>query len=108
MQPFRSADGPLGAVPQSVGGGGSSNLGDPQPVISFHQHNLAARDQAAVEQQFNWFVNFAVEFDDRSGGEFENLAQLHAAAAKAQGDFQFNIAYAIERALAARIDRNVS
>ena len=62
------------------------DLGDPQAEVLVEDDDLAAGDQAAVDQQVGRAAGGAVQLEDGAGGEGEQVAHGHPGPAELDGD----------------------
>ena len=74
------------------------DLGDPQAELLVDDHDLAARDRLAVDQQVDGLAGQPVQRDDRAGAERERLADRHPRAADLHGQLDGDVAQAVELA----------
>src|ERR1700704_5126232 len=59
--------------------------------LVFHQHHLAARDQAVVDVDIDGFADLAVELQHRAGPELEQLADIHLGASEHRGNLHRHV-----------------
>src|SRR5882724_6397085 len=61
--------------------------------LVFHEHHLAASDEAVVDVNVDGFADLAVELQHRAGPELEQLADIHAGTAEHRGHLHRHVEY---------------
>src|SRR5882724_10892126 len=64
--------------------------------LVFHQHHLAARDQAVVDIDVDRLADAAVEFEDGAGTELQELADVHLRTAEHGRDLHGNVEHRLQ------------
>src|ERR1019366_2612714 len=67
------------------------HFSDAQTEIAVDQHHVPAGHDLVSDNQVHGIGDVAIQFDDISGTEVENLAQWHLAAPEAQRSLEFHI-----------------
>src|SRR5579863_5045098 len=64
--------------------------------LVFHQHHLAARDEAVVDVDVDGFADAAVEFEYGAGPKLEQIADLHFGAAQYRRNLHRDIEHSLQ------------
>ena len=74
----------------------ADDLLDPHSEIAFHHNYFAPGDHAIVEDDVHWLGNGAIEFDDRTGCQFDDILERQLGPAERNADGKLDIKQKVE------------